>query len=112
MIFYYPHIFLIRDLCVLIVSLVHRACLIGHNEEETSKPLLFSTCTWSKFETSNPDRLVGPLKFDKLFIAQNPNLLCSALCEFQISKPVVANSLSVGGSMEQRQLWAQNCSPT
>jgi hypothetical protein len=38
-IYYYPHIFLIRDLCVLIVSLVHRACLIGHNEEETSKPL-------------------------------------------------------------------------
>jgi len=37
MIYYYPHIFLIRDLCVLIVSLVHRACLIGHNEEETSK---------------------------------------------------------------------------
>jgi hypothetical protein len=31
------------------------------------KPLLFSTRTWSKFETSNPDRLVGPLKFDKLF---------------------------------------------
>jgi len=77
MIYNYPHIFLIRDLCVLIVSLVHRACLIGHNEEETSKPLLFSTPTWSKFETSNPDRLVGPLKFDKLFFAQNPSLSCS-----------------------------------
>jgi hypothetical protein len=77
MIYYYPPHIPHLWFFVLIVSLVHRACLMGHNEEETSKPLLFSTRTWSKFETSNPDRLVGPLKFDNLFFAQNPSLSCS-----------------------------------
>lgn len=111
MIYYYPHIFLIRDLCVLIVSLVHRACLIGHNEEETSKPLLFSTRTWSKFETSNPDRLVGPLKFDKLFFSSESESL--VLCvNFKSQNLWLQTPLVWVGPWKNGKFGAQNCSQT